>query len=82
MSPIFRNLRQILIICFSVSGIQAYSAGLEGFFQSLEYGRPILGVKIPFSWVDPDWREGTIEIAEATIEPGGSRTNTIRIVVP
>lgn len=71
MSPIFRNLRQILIICFSVSGIQAYSAGLEGFFQSLEYGRPVLGVKIPFSWIDPSWKEGTIEIAEATIEPGG-----------
>lgn len=48
------------------------TAGLNGFFQNLEYGRPILGVKIPFSWIDPAWKEGTIEIAEASLRPGGS----------
>ena len=71
MSPIFRNFGTILLIFFAVGGIQAGPAGLGAFFQSLEYGRPVLGVKIPFSWIDPSWKEGTIEIAEATIEPGG-----------
>jgi len=49
----------------------AEQSGLAGFFQSLEYGRAVLGIKIPFSWIEPAWKEGTIEIAEATIEPGG-----------
>jgi len=47
-------------------------SGLGGFFASLEFGRPILGVRIPFSWINPDWKEGTIEIAEASLQPGGS----------
>ena len=45
---------------------------MGGFFASLEYGRPILGVRIPFSWIDPSWKEGAIEIAEASLAPGGS----------
>jgi len=49
-----------------------FSGDLKGFFGSLEYGRPILGIKIPFSWIDSEWKEGTIEIAEASLQPGGS----------
>jgi hypothetical protein len=66
------------IFGFAVLGVSmthkivAQQSGLSGFFESLEYGRPVLGVKIPFSWIDPSWKEGTIEIAEVTIEPGGS----------
>lgn len=50
---------------------QAEVSGLGGFFRSLEYGKPVMGVKIPFEWINPSWREGVIEIAEATIRPGG-----------
>lgn len=31
-----------------------------------------MGIKIPFSWIDSEWKEGTIEIAEASLQPGGS----------
>jgi len=62
----------ILTWAFFWDGLgKAETVGLAGFFQSLEYGRSVVGLKIPFSWIEPDWREGTIEIAEATIEPGG-----------
>lgn len=53
-------------------GSIVFGDGPGTFFSSLEYGRPIRGVTIPFRWIDASWEDGKIEIEEASIEPGGS----------
>jgi len=75
LPAIFRVPYGSFLLAVFLVGIFFCSPVLAGdlarLFGSMEYDRPIRGVVIPLHWIDPAWNEGRIEIAEASIHPGG-----------